>query len=287
MGIFNEPGGPGLAFRGGRQRFPSGVVGSKHAAALEYERGIDVGIHIVIGTASAFPREDIGGGEAGTGQRRVGFIGKNHMGDVEARKVGLKESLVLPELGDHVGAGQSRAGMIVGMVEDIPSCRSQGLQGCPIHIVIAAPGSSARVGPGSYNRRPGPPAQRIQKRFAVFVLGEPAIVKGEGVGPMKIIVERGLGSRARPARCPILRGHHDGFARGSEHGCSGGGIVGGACHRGPVGRDRHGGAGAHVDDQGDLLVITQGRDSRLIDVHAIIFVGRPGWCNRSKEQGQW
>ena len=79
------------------------------------------------------------------------------MGDVVTWEIRLKKGLVLAQFGADISAGQG-VRVVIGMGEDIPPRRPQGLQGGPIHIIVSAPGSPSPIGPGSHNRRTCPPA---------------------------------------------------------------------------------------------------------------------------------
>jgi hypothetical protein len=193
------------------------------------------------------------------------------MCDVISREIGLENGLVLAQFSGDVGASH-RVRVVVGMVQDVPPRRPQGLRGGPIHIVIAAPRRPSSIGPGSYNRRCRFPAQRVQKWFCVFVLGQSAVIEGERVSPMVIIEKRGLGGRARAARGPVDRRNRDVGPGGREGGRPGGGTVGDR-HGCPVGGDGNRRAGSHVDDKGDLAVVHQGRNGGIIHLKAIGLVG--------------
>jgi hypothetical protein len=222
MGILDEPRRPGLGRRGIGQRFPGRIIRPEKPSALELERKGRV--HVVIGSSPAFRGDEVGGRISGTSIRRRILVGENHLGHVIARKILLQKRKVIGQLGVDIGsrtvAGEG-IGVVVGMVVHVPSRRPQSLQATPVHKITAAPGCPSLIGPGTHNRFPCPPAQRVQKRFAVIVLGQPIVVKGEGIGPMVVIVKGGFGGGTRAAGGPVYGGDNNGTACRGEGGCSG------------------------------------------------------------------
>ncbi len=272
MGVLNEPGRPAVTGRGSRKGFPSRIVGAKKPAPLDLEwQGR---VHEIKGAAPALGRENKRRRISGTGVRRGILVRKNHLGDVVAGKMAHQKRLVIVQFGADIRGGTVAGkwiGVIIGMVEHVPSRRPHGLQAGPVHEITAAPRGPSPIGPGTHHRFPCPPSHRVQKRFPIVILGQSVVIKGQRIGPMEVVEKGGFGGGTGSARGPIDRCDHNGTpGRGKESGSGRGNIRG--WDRSAIRHHRDRGACPHIDQQRDLSVIDQGRNGRIIHRDAEILV---------------